>query len=183
MNRLYGRAPRGKRLLGTAPFGCWKTTPFIAGLRHDRIVAPVVLDGPINGRAFTAWHPGSRKATRSSLIISAATRSRGCAMRFGEPSAHHSTATAQPNANTTSTTADTDTLREMALKMVGRYAAVSAAALHNAICPIGAQIKSDSAGKQGFIWPEISRPSFLKAFETKGILVVVGGLEPPTPAL
>jgi len=71
----------------------------------------------------------------------------GCARRFGEPSAHHSTATAQPNANTTSTTADTDTLREMALKMVGRYAAVSAAALHNAICPIGAQMKWDSAGK------------------------------------
>ena len=77
MTRLYGRAPRGKRLLGTAPFGCWKTTPFIAGLRHGRIVAPMVLDGPINGRAFTAWHPGSRKATRSSLIISAATRWRG----------------------------------------------------------------------------------------------------------
>ena len=55
MTRLYGRAPRGKRLIGTAPFGHWKTTTFIAGLRHDRIVAPMVLDGPINGRAFRAW--------------------------------------------------------------------------------------------------------------------------------
>jgi len=55
MTRLYGRAPRGKRLIGTAPFGHWNTTTFIAGLRHDRIVAPMVLDGPINGRAFRAW--------------------------------------------------------------------------------------------------------------------------------
>lgn len=55
MTRLYGRAPRGKRLIGTAPFGHWNTTTFIAGLRHDRIVAPMVLDGAINGRAFKAW--------------------------------------------------------------------------------------------------------------------------------
>lgn len=55
MTRLYGRAPRGKRLIGAAPFGHWNTTTFIAGLRHDRIVAPMVLDGAINGRAFKAW--------------------------------------------------------------------------------------------------------------------------------
>jgi hypothetical protein len=55
MTRLYGRAPRGKRLIGTAPFGHWNTTTFIAGLRHDRIVAPMVLEGPINSRAFRAW--------------------------------------------------------------------------------------------------------------------------------
>lgn len=54
MTRLYGRAPRGKRLIGTAPFGHWNTTTFIAGLRHDRIVAPMVLDEAINGRAFKA---------------------------------------------------------------------------------------------------------------------------------
>jgi transposase len=55
MTRLYGRAPRGQRLIGAAPFGHWNTTTFIAGLRHDRIVAPLVLDRPINGRAFKAW--------------------------------------------------------------------------------------------------------------------------------
>jgi transposase len=55
MTRLHGRAPRGKRLIGAAPFGHWNTTTFIAGLRHDRIVAPMVLDGAINGRAFKAW--------------------------------------------------------------------------------------------------------------------------------
>lgn len=67
MTRQYGRSPRGTRLVGAAPYGHWKTTTFLAGLRHDRIVAPLVLDGPINGVAFLAWveqflapalHPG-----------------------------------------------------------------------------------------------------------------------------
>jgi transposase len=55
MTRLRGRAPRGQRLLGYAPWGHWKTITFLAGLRHDRIVAPLVLDGPINGAAFRAY--------------------------------------------------------------------------------------------------------------------------------
>src|SRR5919205_2190079 len=33
----------------------WKTTTFVAGLRQDGIVAPVVLDGPINRDAFEAY--------------------------------------------------------------------------------------------------------------------------------
>ena len=55
MTRLVGRCPRGERLIDLAPYGHWKTTTFLAGLRHDRIVAPLVLDGPINGLAFVAW--------------------------------------------------------------------------------------------------------------------------------
>lgn len=55
MTRLLGRSPRGERLIGSAPYGHWKTTTFLAGLRHDGIVAPLVLDGPINGPAFLAW--------------------------------------------------------------------------------------------------------------------------------
>lgn len=55
MTRLRGRAPRGQRLIGHAPWGHWKTTTFLAGLRHDQIVAPLVLDGPINGAAFRAY--------------------------------------------------------------------------------------------------------------------------------
>jgi transposase len=35
MTRLHGRAPRGKRLVGAVPFGHWKTSTLIAGLRHD----------------------------------------------------------------------------------------------------------------------------------------------------
>ena len=55
MTRLHGRAPRGKRLIGAAPFGHWNTTTFVAGLRHDGIVAPMVLNGAMNGCAFKAW--------------------------------------------------------------------------------------------------------------------------------
>jgi hypothetical protein len=55
MTRPHGWARRGKRLTAHVPHGHWKTLTFLAGLRHDRIVAPFVLDGPINGEAFTAW--------------------------------------------------------------------------------------------------------------------------------
>ncbi len=55
MTRVRGRSLRGQRLLGQVPWGHWKTTTFLAGLRHDRIVAPLVLDGPINGAAFRAY--------------------------------------------------------------------------------------------------------------------------------
>ena len=51
----YGRCERGKRLLAYAPFGHWKTTTFVAALRHDRITAPCVFDGPINGETFLAY--------------------------------------------------------------------------------------------------------------------------------
>lgn len=55
MTPRYGRGPRGQRVEGIAPHGHWKTTTFIAALRHDRIAAPCVFDGPINGAAFKAW--------------------------------------------------------------------------------------------------------------------------------
>jgi transposase len=55
MTRLRGRAPRGKRLIGAIPYGHWKTSTFVAGLRHDRVVAPLMLDGAINGDAFLAY--------------------------------------------------------------------------------------------------------------------------------
>ena len=55
MTRLYGRAPRGRRLLAKAPFGHWKTTTFVAALRRDGLGAPMVLDGPMTGQAFLAY--------------------------------------------------------------------------------------------------------------------------------
>ncbi len=55
MTRLYGRAPRGQRLLAKAPFGHWKTTTFVAALRRDGLTAPMVLDGPMTGQAFLAY--------------------------------------------------------------------------------------------------------------------------------
>ena len=55
MTPIRGWAPRGTKLVARAPFGKWRTLTFIAALRHDRIDAPCVLDGPINGQSFTAW--------------------------------------------------------------------------------------------------------------------------------
>jgi transposase len=55
MTRLYGRAPRGRRLLAKAPFGHWKTTTFVAALRQGGLTAPMVLDGPMTGQAFLAY--------------------------------------------------------------------------------------------------------------------------------
>ena len=55
MARLYGRAPRGSRLLGKVPLARWSTTTFVAALRCDGLTAPMVLDGPINGLWFLAY--------------------------------------------------------------------------------------------------------------------------------
>jgi transposase len=55
MTRLRGRAPKGKRLLATVPWGHWKTSTFIGALRCDGLTAPSVFDGAINGDAFLAY--------------------------------------------------------------------------------------------------------------------------------
>jgi transposase len=55
MTPIRGWCPRGHKLVARAPFGKWRTLTFIAALRHDRIDAPFVLDGPINGRYFLAY--------------------------------------------------------------------------------------------------------------------------------
>jgi transposase len=55
MTPLRGWSPRGERLKAKAPFGRWKTMTFIAALRCDRIDAPCLFDGPINGEAFAAY--------------------------------------------------------------------------------------------------------------------------------
>src|SRR6516165_5912744 len=55
MTPRYGRSLKGQRLIGYVPHGHWQTTTFLAALRHDRITAPAVFDGPINGATFLAW--------------------------------------------------------------------------------------------------------------------------------
>ena len=55
MTRRYGRCLRGERLRMSAPHGHWKTTTFIAGLRNSGIVAPFVIDCPINRDIFETW--------------------------------------------------------------------------------------------------------------------------------
>ena len=65
--RTRGRCPRGERLVCPVPHGRWRATTFLCGLRAEGLVAPLVLDGAIDGPAFLAWveqalapalHPG-----------------------------------------------------------------------------------------------------------------------------
>src|SRR5271165_4612096 len=55
MTRLRGWAPKGERLVDKVPHGRWKTATFLAALRNDRIEAPCLFDGPINGERFRAY--------------------------------------------------------------------------------------------------------------------------------
>jgi transposase len=55
MAPLRGWGPRGQKLIAKAPHGKWRTLTFLAALRCDRIDAPCVLDGPINGVRFAAY--------------------------------------------------------------------------------------------------------------------------------
>ncbi|MCI0356814.1 MAG: IS630 family transposase [Acidobacteria bacterium] len=55
MTRLHGRCRCGDRLVAKVPHGRWRTLTFLAALRSDRIEAPCVIDGPINGRSFLAY--------------------------------------------------------------------------------------------------------------------------------
>ena len=55
MARMRGRASQGQRLRMGIPYGHWKTTTFIAGLRINGVIAPFVLDGPINRDAFETY--------------------------------------------------------------------------------------------------------------------------------
>ena len=55
MAPLRGWAPRGRRLKAKVPHGRWKTMTFVAALRQDRIDAPWLLDGPIDGDSFQSY--------------------------------------------------------------------------------------------------------------------------------
>ena len=55
MTRTHGRCLKGKRLVAKIPCGRWRTLTVLAALRCDRITAPCVFDGPINGLCFLAY--------------------------------------------------------------------------------------------------------------------------------
>ena len=55
MAKTTGWAPRGQRLVDHAPFGHWRTQTFIGALRHDRLDAPWVIDGAMNGEMFDLY--------------------------------------------------------------------------------------------------------------------------------
>ncbi len=55
MSRLRGRSPRGQRLVEAVPHGHWKTTTFVGAIRASGWIAPLVVDGAINGQIFLSW--------------------------------------------------------------------------------------------------------------------------------
>ncbi len=55
MAPLRGWSPKGTRLKAKVPHGRWKTMTFLAALRHDRIEAPWLIEGPINGERFRLY--------------------------------------------------------------------------------------------------------------------------------
>jgi transposase len=55
MVRLYGWGPSGVRLVDHVPLGRWETLTFVSALRHDRMVAPMLIEGPMNGELFLAY--------------------------------------------------------------------------------------------------------------------------------
>jgi hypothetical protein len=55
MARTHGYAPKGDRLVASAPHGHWHTTTFVGALRTDGFIAPLVVDGAVNGDVFRAY--------------------------------------------------------------------------------------------------------------------------------
>ena len=55
MVRLWGRGPRGVEVIGRAPCGEWETITFVAALRHNKMTAPMVVQGAMNAEMFQAY--------------------------------------------------------------------------------------------------------------------------------
>ena len=53
--RLYGRSVRGKRCLSAVPHGHWQSSTFLAALRHDRVAAPFLVEGPVDAEVFLVY--------------------------------------------------------------------------------------------------------------------------------
>ena len=99
MYRGHGRCVRGQRLTGRAPHGHWRTSTFVAGLRYDGIVAPLIFDRPMNGEIFQfyvvtqlapALRPGDivvmdNLGSHKSQAVDDAIRARGARLLFLPP--------------------------------------------------------------------------------------------------
>jgi len=99
MARRHGRARRGQRLKLSVPYGHWKTTTFVGGLRLGGMTAPMVLDGPMTGGWFLAYveqvlvptlRPGDivildNLAAHKNAAIRAAIEAAGASLRFLPP--------------------------------------------------------------------------------------------------
>jgi hypothetical protein len=69
MTRLRGRCPKGQRLLSKAPFGHWKTQTFIAALRCDALIAPFVIDAPMDRRIFETYLERRSRGIRCRFLM------------------------------------------------------------------------------------------------------------------
>lgn len=71
MDRLFGYAPRGQRLVAAVPHGHWKTTTFVGGLTTGGVIAPMVLDGAMDGAAFAAYVEQvlAKETRRGDLVV------------------------------------------------------------------------------------------------------------------
>jgi len=99
LTRLRGRAPIGERLNAAAPFGRWRTQTFIAGLAHNALIAPWVIEGAMNGGAFATYietqlapalEPGTavildNLSTHRNPAAATALQARGCWFLFLPP--------------------------------------------------------------------------------------------------
>jgi transposase len=97
--RLYGRCPRGERCLSAVPHGHWQSSTFMAALRHERIAAPFLVDGPVDTEVFTAYlqqvlgpclHPGDtlildNLATHKIQSVGLILSDRGVSLRYLPP--------------------------------------------------------------------------------------------------
>ena len=55
LTRLYARSRRGLRAVAYTPQGHWQTTTLVAAINSERVIAPLVLDGPMDGASFEAY--------------------------------------------------------------------------------------------------------------------------------
>jgi len=55
MTRRYGRSPRGSRCVAGVPHGHWHSNSFVAALKEGQVIAPLLLNGPMNGQAFLTY--------------------------------------------------------------------------------------------------------------------------------
>jgi transposase len=70
MSRRYGWGPVGQRVIDTVPHGHWKTTTFVAAVRLDGLLAPMVVDGALNGELFRKYvHQELAPRLRSGDIV------------------------------------------------------------------------------------------------------------------
>jgi transposase len=55
MTRRYGWGPTDQRVRDAVPHGHWKTTTFVAALRLEGLIAPMLVDGTLNGELFVQY--------------------------------------------------------------------------------------------------------------------------------